>query len=121
VEKMREKFVLSRDDWKMSSLSYLDRLGRSQMAGQSQSPSGSLALTSTFPYMKVNPRDDLMKWSDEARFSTFFLSITGTGTVNRLIKESSNSNHVTINKWWASLHDVITALQIGRYQFCLKQ
>jgi hypothetical protein len=29
------------------------------MAGQSQSPSGSFALTSTLPYMKVNPRDDL--------------------------------------------------------------
>jgi hypothetical protein len=24
-------------------------------------------------------------------------------------------------QWWASLHDVITALQIGRYQFCLKR
>jgi hypothetical protein len=25
------------------------------------------------------------------------------------------------DQWWASLHDVITALQIGRYQFCLKR
>jgi hypothetical protein len=24
-------------------------------------------------------------------------------------------------QWWASLHDVITALQIGRYQFCSKR
>jgi hypothetical protein len=24
-------------------------------------------------------------------------------------------------QWWASLHDFITALQIGRYQFCLKR
>jgi hypothetical protein len=24
-------------------------------------------------------------------------------------------------QWWASLHGVITALQIGRYQFCLKR
>jgi hypothetical protein len=29
------------------------------MAGQSQSPTGSLAFTSTFPYMKVNPLADL--------------------------------------------------------------
>jgi hypothetical protein len=27
----------------------------------------------------------------------------------------------TYIQWWASLHDVITALQIGRYQFCLKR
>jgi hypothetical protein len=25
------------------------------------------------------------------------------------------------HQWWASLHDVITALQIRRYQFCLKR
>jgi hypothetical protein len=24
-------------------------------------------------------------------------------------------------QWWASFYDVKTALQIGRYQFCLKQ
>jgi hypothetical protein len=31
------------------------------MAGQSQSPNGSLAFTSTLPYMKVKPRADLLE------------------------------------------------------------
>jgi hypothetical protein len=36
----------------------------------------------------------------------------------------SSALHVSLvpgSQWWASLHDVITALQIGRYQFCLKR
>jgi hypothetical protein len=31
------------------------------------------------------------------------------------------SAHQVYSQWWASLHDVITALKIGRYQFCLKR
>jgi hypothetical protein len=31
------------------------------MAGQSQSPNGSLAFTSTLPYMKEKPRADLLE------------------------------------------------------------
>jgi hypothetical protein len=30
-------------------------------------------------------------------------------------------NYLISTQWWASLHDVITALQIGRYQLCLKR
>jgi hypothetical protein len=51
----------------------------------------------------------------------YCLYTTSTGKQYIRYSASQVSVYHIHRQWWASLHDVITALQIGRYQFCLKR